>query len=331
MERPVEWLILGQGLAGTCLAFEFLERGIPLRIVDKGSGGSSRVAAGLINPITGRNFEPSWLIEEFHPKALDFYDCLEKKFGARFWNPLPVQRLARSEKEWNKISKKLGTPEIGRWLADDAEAPTPAGFAGSVILKGGGWLDTRLFLKSAREYFQQLGIIDTTEYDLSEASSERILCQGSEGLMSNQLGNHRCAKGEILTVAAKWPQDAIRIGAGGWLIPIGGGLFRIGSTYEWNQLDELPTEAGTKRISEIASVLGGPDFTVIEHVAGIRPILRKSQPLIGKNTDGDWLFNALGSKGTLYAPGIASMLADWISKDIEPDPRFIYNASDLFS
>jgi glycine/D-amino acid oxidase-like deaminating enzyme len=141
--------------------------------------------------------------------------------------------------------------------------------------------------------------------------------------MDGSLGEHRCAKGEILTVRAPWPEAHIRIGAGGWLVPIGGGLFRVGSTYEWNNLDEEPTTAALGRITEIATRLGGADFEVVDHVAGIRPILRRSQPLIGKDRDGNWAFNGLGSKGTLYAPGMAAMLADWILQGKQPQPDFM--------
>ena len=57
------------------------------------------------------------------------------------------------------------------------------------------------------------------------------------------------------------------------------------------------------------------------HEAGIRPILRRSEPLIGPLGDGDWMFNGLGSKGSLYAPGTARQLADWLVENREPDPE----------
>ena len=316
------WLIVGQGLAGSCLAWEFFQRSIPFEITDNGHGGSSRVAAGMVNPITGKNFHPSWRIEEFHPQAMRFYTELEEKLNTRFWHPLPVLRLASSEKEWKKIAGKLDSPEVAPWLQSTDFTP-PEGFAGAVELKGGGRLDTPAFMEATRSFFSDYGSHSISQHDTSLTHPRRILCEGALGLIQTQLGQHRCAKGEILTVRADWPETHIRIGAGGWLVPIGDGHFRIGSTYEWDELDESPTDAGQKRIIEIAEKLGGQDFEITAHVAGIRPILRRSEPLIGKNTAGDWIFNALGSKGSLYAPRMASMLADWIEKDIRPDPSFI--------
>lgn len=312
-DRP---LIVGQGLAGTCLAWEFLRRGVTFRIADRGVGGSTRVAAGLINPITGKNFEPSWRIAEFHPQAIAFYRSLEQEFGERLWHPLPVLRLASSEKEWAKISAKLDLPEVRPWMGSE-HPDTPPGFIGGVELAGGGWLDTKKFLQLSCDRFLESGLF-------AETGSPRIRCEGAAGLIAGGMGEHRCAKGEILTVRADWPETHIRIGAGGWLVPIGGGYFRVGSTYDWDNLDESPTAAGLERITAIAAKLGGEDFEVIAHVAGIRPILRRSQPLVGKNASGDWVFNGLGSKGTLYAPGMAAMLADWILDGIRPAPEFVF-------
>ena len=329
MNQP--WRIVGQGLAGTCLGLEFLKRGVDFKIVDSGKGGSTRVAAGLINPLTGKNFQPSWLIEDFHPYAVDYFERLGERFGVKLWHALPVMRLAETEKEWEKITSKLETPEVSQWLDSECDAQTPDGFVGHVILRGGGWLDTRRFLDVTRDYFQQQGVLEIGDEKLDHVDPTRILCEGARGLMQDQLGSHRCAKGEILTVRAQWSEEFIKIGSGGWLIPIGQGLFRVGSTYEWNQLDELPTDAGLSRICEIAKKLGGDGFQVVEHVAGIRPILRRSQPLIGKSSAGNWMFNGLGSKGSLYAPKIAAMLADWIIDGVVPHADFIFQSSNEIS
>lgn len=329
MSDPAQpWLIVGQGLAGSCLAWEFFRRDIPFEIVDKGSGGSSRIAAGMINPITGKNFQPSWRINEFHSPAVSFYKALERKTGASFWHPLPVVRLASSEKEWDKIIGKLEQPAVAEWLSGETIAP-PRGFSGAVTLKGGGRLDTSAFMDATQRFFTNSGVHSISKHDITARHPKRILCEGAIGLLDGQLGPHRCAKGEILTLKADWDESHIRVGAGGWLVPIGNGLFRAGSTYEWHELDEIPTEHGGMRIIEIVEKLGGKSYEITEHVAGIRPILRRSEPLIGKNAKGDWIFNALGSKGSLYAPGMARMLVDWIYEGKQPEEAFVFQSCSI--
>ncbi len=313
------WTIVGQGLAGTCLAWALWEHGEEFTLIDRGAGGSSRVAAGMVNPITGRNFEPSWRIAEFLPDALDFYARVERRIGHKLWHPFPVWRLAGSNKEWRKIVAKLDAPDVAPWVV--GQVSPPEGWAGAVELRGGGRLDTRAFLDGSREFFQSLGCYQLGEVAPDEILPHVIRCEGAAGLMAGHYGPQRCAKGEILTIcAAGWDEARIRIGAGGWLVPQGGGVFKVGSTYEWNQLDEVPTEKARARVEEIAGKLGGGVFEVIGHEAGVRPILRRSQPLIGP-LGGGWMFNALGSKGSLYAPGMAARLARWLVDGLEPEPE----------
>ena len=53
----VDFLIVGQGLAGSLLAKELLRRGRAVHVVDdRWKSSSSQVAAGLMTPLTGRRF-----------------------------------------------------------------------------------------------------------------------------------------------------------------------------------------------------------------------------------------------------------------------------------
>lgn len=313
-------MIIGQGLAGTCLAWELLKRGEKFVLIDRGTGGSSRIAAGMVNPITGKNFEPSWRIAEFMPEALDLYAEVERRIGRKLWYPFPVMRLAGSEKEWRKILSKLDAPDVAPWVLGEVAAPD--GWCGAVEVRGGGRLDTRAFIDGSRDFFESRGYFQVGDVSANEIKPGEIRCEGASGLLAGHYGPHRCAKGEILTIrAAGWDETHIRIGAGGWLVPQGGGVFRVGSTYEWEDLDELPTGKGRVRVEEIARRLGGEVFEVLGHDAGVRPILRRSQPLIGPLEGGGWMFNALGSKGSLYAPGMAARLVRWLVDGTEPEPE----------
>jgi glycine oxidase len=314
------WTIVGQGLAGTCVAWRLWERGEKFTIIDCGVGGSSRVAAGMINPITGKNFEPSWRIADFLPDALELYGRIEERIARKLWYPHPVLRLAGSEKEWGKIVSKLEAPDVVPWVKGVVDAPD--GWVGAVELQGGGRLDTRAFLEGSREFFESAGFYQVENVSQDDFMAGEIRCEGAAGLLAGHYGPSRCAKGEILTVRASgWDEERIRIGAGGWLVPQGNGRFKVGSTYEWEELDGLPTAQGRTRVEEIAARLGGDGFEVIDHEAGVRPILRRSQPMIGPARNGSWMFNGLGSKGALYAPGMAARLADWLLDGREPEPE----------
>jgi glycine/D-amino acid oxidase-like deaminating enzyme len=302
--------ITGMGLAGCCLAWQRRFRGEDFTWEDDDRPGSaSRVAAGLVNPVTGKNFSVSWRLADFLPEAEAFYARVGGLLGKTLWFPLPVWRLV-GEKEWAKVAGKL--EEARPWIvAVEEQVP---GWRAAVVLKGGGRVATREFCEGTREYF-------SGKEGLRQDAAATVLCEGAAGLMTGRLGGHRCAKGEILTLRAGWREDRILIGGGGWLVPLGDGMFKAGSTYVWDRLDGGPTAEGRARVEEIARLLGGADFEVIVHEAGVRPIVRKSQPVIGPLEDGRIVFNGLGSKGSLYAPGVARRLAEWIGEGGKIDPQ----------
>ena len=69
-----EVIIVGQGLAGTCLAWRLWDRARDFSLVHRGDRRStSFISAGLLTPVTGRNLNPSWRLEEFLSEARAFY------------------------------------------------------------------------------------------------------------------------------------------------------------------------------------------------------------------------------------------------------------------
>jgi glycine/D-amino acid oxidase-like deaminating enzyme len=151
-----------------------------------------------------------------------------------------------------------------------------------------------------------------------------ILCQGAKGLTGDGLFsflNHRCAKGEILTVNIPQASEDKIINCNGWLIPLGNERWRAGATYEWEDMSGATTDAGRSEIEGKISNLTDLSFQVIEHTAGVRPILRKSQPYIGCHPRFPEVsfFNGLGSKGVTTAPSVAAHFADHLVHGSELD------------
>ena len=86
-----DYLIIGQGLAGSLLARELvaLDRRV-LVIDDHYKSSSSTVAGGLINPVTGKRLALQPGIDYLLPAAQRRYRSLEQKAGLRFFFPLPM-------------------------------------------------------------------------------------------------------------------------------------------------------------------------------------------------------------------------------------------------
>ena len=94
-----EFLIVGAGIAGTTLAWALVRRGRTVRLIDREPPSTaSRVAAGLLTPITGKKPVVSWRWHQLRPAAERFYRQVEVTVGRRFFHSRPILRVMTSER-----------------------------------------------------------------------------------------------------------------------------------------------------------------------------------------------------------------------------------------
>ncbi|MDA7888279.1 FAD-binding oxidoreductase [Akkermansiaceae bacterium] len=289
--------VVGFGLAGACVALQLQSRGREVRVVDDGKDGSTLVAAGLVNPVAGPNFEPSWEVAEAWAIALPFYRELEALSGQDLFHEHPILRLWRDEKDRAKFERKRDRLES--WIEKVGDE--------GVTWQGGGWLDTRRFLPVAKEVFLSRG----GNWGSEETGAKQIRCTGAAGLLSGEFPKveHRSAKGEILTVRIPHWNESRILNRSGWVIPIGSNCYRVGATYEWDGLESGPTLDGRVKIEKLLKTFTDRDFEVIDHHAGIRPIINRSKPVVEHHQGVGWMVNGLGSKGVIYAPRVGLEMA----------------------
>lgn len=289
--------VMGFGLAGACVALQLQRAGHRVRVVDDGGPASTKVAAGLVNPVAGRNFQPSWEVEEAWAVAEPFYRSL----GHDLFHEVPILRLWRDEKDRAKFERKRDL--VASWVDQVDEE--------GVTWRGGGWLDCPRFLEVAKRVFLHHG----GEWGESGKADEKVWCCGAVGLIRKDFDgvDHRCAKGEILTVRIPgWREERI-LNRNGWVIPLGNDLYRVGASYEWDHLNSNPTPAGRKKVEEILATFTNRSFEVVDHVAGIRPIIHRSIPVIRHQRGRGWMVNGLGSKGSIYAPRVGLKMVERLS------------------
>jgi hypothetical protein len=91
--RHGEVRIVGQGLAGTLLAWACESAGIRFQLIDPGHAtAASRVGAGIINPITGQRLVKSWRVDELLGPAEAMYRAVERELGVPILRRLRVSR-----------------------------------------------------------------------------------------------------------------------------------------------------------------------------------------------------------------------------------------------
>lgn len=344
VKTSCDFVVVGQGLAGTALAWALRWAGARVRVVDRGdSVTASRVAAGLVTPITGRRLARSWRFDELWPAAVDFYRRVEAETGVAFFHPGPMVRVLRDDEEAAVFAKRAEAEFRGRWRAPTPPL-NPAWFAdgrGAFEMPTAGRLAVADFLDASRKRFEDEGIRHTCDLDpaadiavsadgvalrrLGLLSEKVIFCQGIAAVRNPWFSDvsFHPTRGDILTLRIPGVMEERVVHRGVWLLPLGGGLFRAGATYDHANLEPIPSAAGREEIeSRLRELLRVP-FEVVDHQAAVRPTIDERRPLLGLHPREPRIgfFNGLGSKGSLVAPFFAVQFAKHLTGEGSLDPE----------
>lgn len=319
--------IIGQGIAGSVLAFLLHQRGLCVHIYDDGHKTSaSKVAAGMWNPVSFKRMSQSWMADDLLPAADSVYRKMEEVLGARFYHPMELIKIFPDTKFANMWDEHSVSAEVGHYLTSEQDALIKAQFHqphGHGVLRNAGWLDIQTFLTGCKAYFNHHGIyeqrtIDKAFIDALLATDAQALIVLATGTASTELFSDKVRiipnKGEVLTVRIK-DLPMMRIANfGKFLIPLGNDLFRLGATYEWNLAPLETTEKSRNTIlAQLANHYKG-EVEVINQLAGYRPTTKDRRPIIGKHPEQDALlfFNGFGSKGVMLIPFFAQHVIEYL-------------------
>ncbi len=330
----VEFLIIGQGLAGSLLAWELIQRDRRIMIVDNGENNASQVAAGLVNPVTGMRFVKSPDVDTFLPIAKDVYTRLSDFFRQSFYIEKPMLRIFRSEQELGRCLQRLGDPDYQHFLGEIHPAgkkfdllETPFGYVEQMQT---GYLLTRSLLASLKNFFIEKSCYRQIRLDYRDIQFQhrlrwRDLCPEQIIFCEGFQVNHnpwfswlplRPVKGEILTLERPIGLPDQLINYGHWLLPVDSRQIRLGATFDRENINTVTTEEGRAELMTGCEKLFPwiRQVKPIDHQAGIRPCTLDRQPIIGKHPK--WrqlaIFNGFGAKGSLLIPGYCRQFADFL-------------------
>jgi len=336
----IDYLIIGQGLAGSLLAWELMQRGCTVVIVDNGLESASQVAAGLINPVTGMRLVKSADVDRLLPVAKQYYAQLAEVFQQDFYIEKPMLRLLRSEKELTHCVKRLADPDYSDYLGvitpPESSANTLASPYGFLQQKQTGYLLTRPLLSCLKDFFIERGcyrsaVVDYQDIQLQPTLrwqdinfKQIIFCEGHQATKNPWFSwlPFQPVKGEILTLQHQSLLPDNILNFGDWLIPLDSRHIRVGATFDRENLDTKPTEFGKNALLNALKTIP-VDLTqaiLINHQAHIRPCTLDKQPFLGHHPHHPQLaiFNGFGAKGSLQIPWFCRQFADALLTNTPP-------------
>ena len=327
-------LLVGAGIAGVALARHLDKRYIPFEVIDAGTNYSSRIAAGLINPMVFRRMAKSWRVDEFLPYAKQFYGDASSEWGQTYFHPIPIRRAFAHQQELDFWLKKQDIKEYQAYLKpldeSDHTNNTVINTDGTGEVLNAAYISTKQLLEDAFKWLEQtkrlrIEKIQYTDIDPENARykgeqfAKIIFCEGYHGL-ENPWFNYlplQATKGEILTITSEDISNSESLNRKCFTLPGKGTSYRVGATYTWDDPTlHITAEARTELIAHLQNLTPG-NFEVIDQEAGIRPTVLDRRPLMGRhaNFPSLYIFNGLGTKGYLMAPLLAQEMTDFILED----------------
>jgi len=330
LTNDVDVLIIGHGLAGSTLAVALEQQGKKVFIIDQTlPGAASQVASGMWNPLTFRLLLKSWRVDELLPIALQFYTSESTRLGESLLQNLEILRIFPDKAADLRWQERLLEPAFEAYLSPEKPSSLPKNTdikSKQGLVKQAGWLNLPAYLQADKALRKAHGSLLEQPFEMNEVrfESDGVYWKGIKAqqlvLCRGQFERHdhwfnwlplKPAQGDILTLHIPDIQLQQIYNAGFFLLPLGNHMYRLGATYEWEQLEPIPTAAGkTQLLDKFEAVYGGP-YEIINHQGGIRPTVADRRPLLGFHPEQPRvaIFNGLGTKGVMIAPYFAQQFA----------------------
>lgn len=326
----VEYIIVGQGISGTMLTWFLHREGKSFVVIDEDKPNtSSKVAAGVINPVTGRRYSVSWMIDTIMPFAVQTYKELGDYFNTSYvfqkniieFFPTPQSRNAFVERIGEDIDPYFQSyPDQNHFNQffhyDFGCGEIRPVYTVHLSLLMADWrkklIDTNALVEQ-RVNLEDLQVTDKgVQY--GDITAEKIIfCEGAEGNENPwfRLLPYAPNKGEALVIRSEELTNQHIFKKGMSLVPLPvQHTFWLGSSFAWEYADHLPTEKFLQQGTELLKNWLKVPFEVISQRAAVRPATVERRPFVGMHPyqSNVGIFNGMGTKGTSLSPFFANQL-----------------------
>jgi glycine/D-amino acid oxidase-like deaminating enzyme len=330
--KSYDYIIVGQGIAGTLLSWFLRKRGKTFCIIDNDHHhAASNIAAGIVNPITGRKYVKSWRIEQFLPIARETYKEISDFLSVKVAHERNIFRGLYNIQDENTWEARKSDEVAGQFIVDKPKVDEFVGKINGIfsygVLKGGFQVQLPKIINNYKEWLieNDLLVIEKFNYDRIEyddtvirykniEAKNLIFCEGYQSQF-NPYFNYlpfEPAKGDVLIIKIQGrPFDNI-LRHKVFIAPIDEEHYWVGSDYRWKFENDKPNlQKKIELIETLDKILNVP-YEIVDHIAGIRPCVKGRRPFLGRHPEFQKIviFNGLGTKGASLGPYWANHLIE---------------------
>lgn len=339
--QGLDFLVIGQGISGTFLSWYLQQEGKSFLVIDNNdSNASSRLAAGIINPVTGRRLVTVWMVNEILPFAWKAYSEMGYALGitAIFQKtiidffPNPFMR----ESFLQKI--QTGDPYVHAYPEQNHFNPFFNYELGCGEIRPVYAVNTEALLPAWRQQLKNNGQLLEEQFDIGElqvaadhirykdiTAQKIIFCDGVACFDNPYFKQLPFApnKGEALVAEIPGLPDQHVYKKSMTLVPMGKDIFWVGASYIWDFDNANPTPEFRQRTEQVLKEWLKIPFNIIEHRSGLRPATLERRPFVGFHPvhPAVGILNGMGTKGYSLAPFFAHQLVNHFchGEPIAPD------------
>ena len=340
--KEFDYIIVGQGIAGTVLAFQLRLKGKHVFVIDKNRDfTSSKIAPGTYNPMVLKRFTPCWKVEDQLTPLYDFLNAFETSFNTSIHVPLKLWRRFASIQEQNLWLEKSDhhrlVPFMKPSFISNPHKDINADFGFGEVKKS-GWVDFLKLISIFKHRLISEGCFLDEEFDYNSmligkntisyksiSAQKIVFCEGHR-LTNNPFFNYlplMRTKGELITVKLEGLNVQELIKSNITLLPLGDDVYKVGATFNWDDKDEICSVKAREELLAKLKELVNKNPVVINQYAGLRPTVKDRRALLGAhpNHDNIIVFNGLGTRGLLISPYLAIQLIEFMEKGVALDPE----------
>jgi tRNA 5-methylaminomethyl-2-thiouridine biosynthesis bifunctional protein len=350
---------VGAGLAGTLVAERLASRGWEAELVDErekkvaGTVGLVRPIANLRDAVNAQASRPAFLY------ALQHFRALQHDGFHLVWRRAGVLQLADGEDEAARMAAIIAaqghSPEFLRYV-DAAEA---CALAGRPVRGPGWWMPSAAWVSPGSLAIALLARAGPGVRRHVGRRVERLEREGADW-RALDAGGSVIAEAPTLVIAnafdakrllpeARLPLSRVRgqvtflpatagpgldivVSGSGYVAPLPDGGHVVGATYQHDDEGEDIREADHREnLARAASMLPGfaegVDPAGLDGLAGFRATVPDRLPIFGATAlPGVWTATGLGSRGLLWAPLGAELIASKLEGEPSPLPRDLAGA-----
>lgn len=333
--KTVDYIIVGQGIAGTFLSWYLQQQGASILVIENNQFNSaSKIASGIINPITGRRVVTTWMIEEIMPFAQKAYEQLGVALQTAIIQPTPLLSFPGNEQMQQAYQEKINQKnqyvkakphhlQFHHQINYTFDFVQIEALIVNILPMLTIWqnqLHEKNCLLKASFCLNELQFSEQEVVYKNYRAKKIIFCNGIEAFKTPYWEKLPFVLNKGEAIIANIPdmnRNYVYKFGSTTLVPWYNGLWWVGSSYDNQFTTPLPTkEFLNQKTSELKNLLKVP-FSIQQHVAAIRPACIERRPFVGLHPTypAIGILNGMGTKGCSLAPYFANELAKHLTEE----------------